>query len=90
MAAPDGNTFSSKNNRLLTDTLRRACIQSPDRLRDMCEALLDKAKDGDIPAITFIYDRLEGKPMQQTVISGDKDNPLREVKTIRLIDLTSE
>ena len=66
MAAPDGNTYGSRNNRLLTDTLRRACAQSPDRLRDMCEALLDKAKEGDIPAITFIYDRLEGKPMQRT------------------------
>ena len=65
MAAPDGNTYGSRNNRLLTDTLRRACLKSPEKLRKMCEALLDKATEGDIPAASFIYDRLEGKPVQR-------------------------
>lgn len=75
MAAPEGNTFSSKNNRLVADTLRRIAIQSDGKkLRAMCEAIYEKAEQGDVQAATFIADRLDGKPAQ--VITGDPDNPV--------------
>ena len=65
MAAAEGNTYSSKNNRLLTDTLKRALTQSPEKLREMCDALVDKASQGDLAAAAFIFDRIEGKPVQK-------------------------
>ena len=76
MAAKKGNEYSSSNNRLLTDTLRRACIQSPEKLREMCDVIVDKAAAGDLMAASFIFDRIEGKPVQQQVLSGDEDNPV--------------
>ena len=84
MAAAKGNTYSSKNNRLWTDTLCRACIQSDGKkLREMADALIAKALEGDIAAIKEIGDRLEGKPAQ--VISGDADNPLTVINKIERV-----
>ena len=84
MAAAKGNTYTSKNNRLWTDTLRRACIQSDGKkLREMADALIAKALEGDIAAIKEIGDRLEGKPAQ--VISGDADNPLTVINKIERV-----
>lgn len=71
MAAPVGNTNSSKNNRLWAETIRRAVVQSdPDRLRRIAEALLNKAETGDINAIREIGDRLDGKPQQAVELAG--------------------
>lgn len=75
MAAAVGNTYSSKNNRLVADTLRRIAVQEDGkRLREMCESLYDKAASGDVQAANFIADRLDGKPTQ--TIAGDAENPL--------------
>jgi len=77
MAAQKGNTYSSKNNRLLTDTLRRAALENDAlKLRQGCDAIMDKAADGDLSAMAFVFDRLEGKPVNKTELSGDPDNPL--------------
>ena len=65
MAAEEGNTYSNLNNRLLTNTLRRACAQSPEKLREMCDVLVDKASQGDLASAAFIFDRLEGKAVQK-------------------------
>jgi hypothetical protein len=42
-------------------------------LAHIAAALVKKAKDGDVPAINAIADRLDGKPTQP--ISGDDDAP---------------
>ena len=69
--APVGNTNSSKDNRLWANTIRRAVLQSDaERLRRIAEALLTKAEDGDITAIKEIGDRLDGKAVAVTEISG--------------------
>ena len=44
------------------------------QLRKIARALLDKAMDGDMQAISAIMDRLDGKPMQQVELSGSLDN----------------
>jgi hypothetical protein len=44
------------------------------KLRDVADALVSKAIDGDIAAIKEIADRLDGKVPQG--IGGDPDNPL--------------
>lgn len=89
MAASEGNTYSSKNNRLVADTLRRIAIQEDGKkLRAMCEAIYEKASAGDVSAAQFIADRLDGKPA--TVIAGDAENPLQTVSRIELVALGTD
>jgi hypothetical protein len=65
-----GNTYSSKNNRLLTDTLKRVLIQNDSlRLRSIIEAFVAKAEDGDMTAIKEIFDRMEGKTIVKQELS---------------------
>lgn len=61
MAAPIGNDYSKRSNRLWADTLRRIAIQDPQKLRRIAEALYEKAGEGDIAAAKEIGDRIDGK-----------------------------
>lgn len=75
--APEGNTNSSKDNRLWRNTIMRAIAQgNPDRLRRIADALLDKAADGDMAAIKELGDRLDGKANQQLQVTGADEGPL--------------
>ena len=72
-----GNDYSSKINRILGETLKRKLIQNEaKRANRVIEALLDKAEDGDVSAIKEVFDRSDGKVMQESKISGDLDQPL--------------
>lgn len=62
--APDGNKNAVKRSRLVTDTLRKVAVQNPAKLRAACEALLDKAVNGDASAYKELRDTLDGKPIQ--------------------------
>lgn len=64
MSAPPGNKFAAKQNRVITDTLRRVVAQNPEKVRIACEKALDKAADGDLQTFREIADRLDGKPTQ--------------------------
>lgn len=64
MAAPEGNENSSLNNRLWANTIRRALVQDPDRLRRIAEAMLDAAEEGNLAAIKEMGDRVDGKVAQ--------------------------
>lgn len=76
--APEGNQNSSKSNRLWAETIRRAVVQSdPERLRSIAEKLLDMAASGDIQAMKELGDRLDGKPKQQTEVTGADGGPLQ-------------
>lgn len=73
--APEGNTNSSKSNRLWGETIRRAVVQGDAaKLRKIAEKLIDMAAEGDMQAIKELGDRLDGKATQ--VVAGDPDNPL--------------
>lgn len=75
MAAAKGNKYSSKNNRLWADTLRRVCVQADGKkIRALAEALVAKALDGDVSAIKEIGDRIDGKVPQ--MLQGDPDQPI--------------
>ena len=72
-----GNNYSSKNNRLLNDTLKRIITQDDaKRARRIMEALVAKAEDGDTKAIDMVLDRVDGKVVQESKISGDSEQPL--------------
>lgn len=82
VGAPEGNTNSSKNNRLWAETIRRAVVQAdPQRLRKIAETLLAKAEEGDIAAIKELGDRLDGKCAQQIIMSGDPESPVEHKHT---------
>lgn len=77
MAGEIGNDFSSKNNRLWRETLRRVAAQNPEKLRRIADALYDKAAEGDVAAIKEIGDRLDGKAAQSLAIEGgDPSKPV--------------
>lgn len=77
MAAPEGNTNSSKSNRLWGETIRRAIAQSdPERLRRIAESLLAKAEDGDLAAMKELGDRLDGKASQSVAITDNEGGNL--------------
>jgi hypothetical protein len=84
--APEGNSNSSKSNRLWAETIRRAVVQSdPERLRRIAERMLDMAETGDLGAIKELGDRLDGKPGQVVTVAGDAANPLSLI-TRRIVD----
>ena len=71
MAGEIGNDFSSKNNRLWRETLRRVAAQNPAKLRAIAEALYDRAEQGDVAAIKEIGDRLDGKALQSVYLTAE-------------------
>lgn len=72
-----GNNHSNKINRLMNDTLKRILIQNEAlRARSIAEALVTKAEDGDVSAIKEVFDRMDGKVVQENKVSGDADAPL--------------
>lgn len=73
--APLGNQNGLKQNRLWSETIRRAVTQADgEKLRKIADKLIDLAAEGDIQAMKEIGDRLDGKAAQ--TISGDPDAPL--------------
>lgn len=74
MAAPLGNKNASRG-RPIRDAFDRALqMHKPadqrEALDGIVKSLIAKAMDGDIQAAKEIFDRLEGKPIQQTELSG--------------------
>lgn len=74
--APQGNKNATKDKRLITEALRRAVVQGPEKLKKACEKLLDNASEGDLGAFREIADRLDGKPSQGVTVGGDSENPI--------------
>ena len=58
----------------LTETL--AWLMSKTNSRALAQKLIDKALGGDLKAIQYIYDRLEGKPTQFEVREEKGEHPL--------------
>jgi hypothetical protein len=72
-----GNTNSSRNNRMWADTIRRVIAQSDgEALRRVAEALVLKAQEGDIAAIKELGDRIDGKSVATTELSGPDGSSL--------------
>jgi len=53
-------------------------------LRDMARKAIDRARKGDMGAIGFIADRLDGKPAQ-AIENADPDAPFRMVSRIERV-----
>ena len=75
--ANKGNKNGARKSRVLNDTLKRRLMQDDgEEANKIILALLTKAKDGDVSAIREVFDRAEGKVLNENKISGDSDQPL--------------
>jgi len=86
--APEGNQNAVKETRLVTNALRRAVTQGPDKLRAACEKVLEDASNGSLPAFNAIADRLDGKPPQAVSVDGSLTHDV--VTEIILTNLTND
>ena len=66
-----------KGEKIWRDALRRALARreedDPQALEKLADTLVSMAADGDIQALRELADRLDGKPKQQTEITGGED-----------------
>jgi hypothetical protein len=66
-----GNTNSSKEKRIWGNIIRKLAIQEDyKRLHAMAEKLYEKAAEGDLGAIKEVGDRLDGKAISTTELTG--------------------
>ncbi len=78
-----GNTNGRrKGKRTLTEELRRLVDArwQPHGITNrelLAQVLLKLALCGDIKALSYTYDRMDGKPAQALELSGDQRRPLR-------------
>ena len=73
MGAPIGNSNAKKQNRLLTDSLRRELTQNPEDVLAITRKLIESAKAGEPWAQALVHDRSDGKVPQPIV--GDDELP---------------
>jgi hypothetical protein len=73
--APLGNLNAAKGN-MFYDQLRKIAVQEPQRLRNVAETLFSAAELGEPWAVKELIDRFDGKPMQQTELTGAEGAPL--------------
>lgn len=77
--APVGNQ-NGKKGKLFYDALRVALVQEDrKRLRKITEKLVESAENGEPWAVKEIMDRMDGKPVNTTELSGTDNTPLKLV-----------
>lgn len=81
--APKGNT-NAKKNKLFYDRIQKHLVQNPQKLEKIVTTLCQAAEDGEPWAVKEIMDRVDGKSVQATEISG-VDGEAIELKQIEFI-----
>lgn len=82
--APVGNQ-NGKKGKLFYNQLRVALVQEDSRkLRNIAQKLVDAAEKGEPWAVKEIMDRVDGKAVQSTEISGVDGNAI-ELKQIEFV-----
>ena len=72
-----GNPTGTQPNKPFLAQLAKAIAQDDSkRLRQCAETLLDLAATGESWAVQMLADRLDGKPRQQTEVSGPDGGPI--------------
>jgi hypothetical protein len=84
VGAPIGNQ-NGKKGKLFYNQLRKALVQEDSRkLRTIADRLVDAAEQGEPWAIKEVIDRVDGKAVQATEISG-VDGDAVELKLIEFV-----
>ena len=81
-----GNTYSNKENRMPTERLRMELTQNPEKIKKIVVALLDKAITGDMSAIKEVFDRVDGKVVNQISAEVNDNRPIYVV--IQVLEIT--
>jgi hypothetical protein len=77
--APTGNQ-NGKKGKLFYDALRIALVQEDRKsLRKITDKLVKAAEEGDAWAVKEIMDRMDGKPVNTTELSGAEGTPFKLV-----------
>ena len=72
-----GNSNSSKENRIWGNIIRKLAVQEDyKKLHAVANKLFEKAIEGDMAAIKEIGDRVDGKSVATTEISGLDGSPI--------------
>jgi len=77
-----GNLQSSKDNRMPTERLRMELTQNPEKMKKIVVALVNKAIDGDLSAIKEVFDRVDGKVVNQVNAEISDNRPIYVVTGI--------
>jgi len=74
-----GNNNAGKN-KLFGDQLKRHLVQNPHKLEKIIVQLVDDAMNGNIAAAKEVMDRVDGKAVQSTEITGADGEPLMGIQ----------
>lgn len=77
MANPNPQKKGGKPDKLIRDSLLAAIRQGPEKLKKAAERVVDDAANGNLDAMKFMADRIDGKAVQP--LANDYDNPLMQV-----------
>jgi len=84
--APVGNRNARRQNRLLTDSLRRELTQNPEDVLAITRKLIESAKAGEAWAQALVHERSDGKMPQALIHEGDEEGgPVRFQKVERAL-----
>lgn len=89
MAGVKGRSGRQKGDTLITDALRLAMLRDAknpafkNRIHAMADEMASRAEDGDMAAVVFVTERLEGKPTVKH--AGDEDQPIRFIGRIERV-----
>lgn len=91
IGAPMGNQ-NAKKGKAWSEAIKRAIRgkygkEWEESLQELAGKLVKAADEGDLQALKEIGDRLDGKPTQQTEVSGPDGGPVETVTRFKLADL---
>jgi hypothetical protein len=86
MGAPVGNNNAAKA-KVVADAIRKAlAAEDWKRLRAGSEKVAEAYAAGEPWAVQFVADRMDGKPTQQTEISGPDGGAIESSLTVQFVD----
>jgi hypothetical protein len=80
-----GNKNSAKPRRFIAALEKAIASDEGKRLRKCAEAVLDAAAAGEPWAVTELANRLDGKPAQQLIHTGDENSPIAFSEVLRKV-----
>ena len=64
------------NGRPLADETMTGVLKSLADKEEIAKKLLELAQNGNVAALKYIYDRIDGMPRQSVELTGDKEKPV--------------
>ena len=84
VGAPIGNQNAKKKP--FTERMKRFILANPEKMEKIIEGIFKEAEGGSLAALSIIMDRVEGKAIQATEISGPDGAELVKGIAITFVD----